>query len=192
MLSARTSFSPLSLDSLAGENVYFFVGFAHYVCFVVSTMTSRRLSIDSVYSSSTAAAPTAEFLGKDDRDFFGELDELESGDSVTLEEVSSSGRAQSLPSDSGVDLGGDEEGVSLSELETSLQESVSRAARARSIGSSDTCEDHFVDPDLDREKVREAHSAQKCSCREQRNCLKSVQTGRDNQVETEYDGDDKR
>ena len=136
-------------------------------------MSSRRLSIDRVYSSSTAAAPTAELLGEDDRDFFGELDELESGDSVTLEEVSSSGRAQSLPSDSGVDLGGDEEGVSLSELETSLQESVSHAARARSTGSSDTCEDHFIDPDLDREKVREVHSAQKCSCREQHNCLKA-------------------
>ena len=111
-------------------------------------------------------------MGEDDRDFFGELDEFESGDSVTLEQVSSSGRAQSLPSDSGVDLGGDEEGVSLSELETSLQESVSRAARARSTGSSDTCEEHFIDPDLGREKVREAHSAQKCFCREH-NCLKA-------------------
>ena len=80
------------------KRLRFFVGFAHCVCFVVSTMTSRRLSIDRVYSSSTAAAPTAEFLGEDDRDFFGELDELKSGDSVTLEEVSSSGRAQSLPS----------------------------------------------------------------------------------------------
>ena len=48
-----------------------------------------------------------EFWGEDDRDFFGELDELESGDSVTLEDLSSSGRAQSLPSDSGADLGGD-------------------------------------------------------------------------------------
>ena len=135
-------------------------------------MTSRRLSIDRVYSSSTAAAPTGEFLGEDDRDFFGELDELETGDSVTLEQVSSSGSAQSLPSDSAVDLGGDEEGVRFSELETSLQESVSRAARARSTGSSDTCEDHFIDPDLDRE-VREAPSAQKCSCPEQQNCLKA-------------------
>ena len=160
-------------DKKHEKRLRFFVGFAPCVCFVVSTMTSRRLSIDRVYSSSTAAAPTAELLGEDDRDFFGELDELESADSVTLEEVSSSGRAQSLPSDSGVDLGGDEEGVSFSELETSLQESVSRAARARSTGSSDTCEDHFIDPDLDREKVREAHSAQKCSCREQHNCLKA-------------------
>ena len=80
-----------------------------------STMTSMWVSEDRVYSSSTAAAPTAEFLGEDDRDFFGELNELKSGDSVMLEQVSSSGGAQSLPSDSGVDQGGDEEGESLSE-----------------------------------------------------------------------------
>ena len=81
--------------------------------------------------------------------------------------MSSSGGAQSLLSDSGVDLGGDDEGVSLSELESSPQKSVSRAARARSTGSSGTCEDHFIDPDLDCdsrcEKVCEAHSAQKFS-----------------------------
>ena len=174
---AGTASTTRSVDQKVTGNMRSVCG-SLWVSLIVSalsfnTMTSRRLSIDRVYSSSTAAAPTAEFLGEDDRDFFGELDELKSGDSVTLEQVSKSGGAHSLPSDLGVDLCGDEEGVSLSELETSLQESVSCAARARSTVSSDTCEDHFFDPDLDCEKVREAHSAQKCSFREQHNCLKA-------------------
>ena len=56
-------------DKKHEKRLRFFVGFAHCVCFVVSTRSSRRLSTDRVYSSSTAAVPTAEFLGEDDRDY---------------------------------------------------------------------------------------------------------------------------
>ena len=78
-------------------------------------------------------------MGEDDWDFFGELDELESGDSVTPEQVSSSGGAQSLPFDSGVDRGGDEEGVSLSEEETSLHETSLLAPLEQDLLVAPTC-----------------------------------------------------